>query len=225
MPAVKASIKRTAISKANAQMVAVVGIASFVTIFSLVAANAVFSQNKYQSKVIAAKETAYHQLTKNLTATKSLVDSYQKFVTSDTNSIGGQTGGTGDRDGDNSKIILDALPSSYDFPALTSSLEKILTSQNVKISSITGVDDQANQEANLSSPTPKAVPIPFSFSANNATYASIQQLITTLQSSIRPIQIESLALSGGSSNMQITITAHTYYQPAKNLKITKQVIK
>ena len=225
MPRPQISTKRLAISKANTQMVLVIAVAAFVTVFSLVASKTVLSQNAYQSRVVKAKETAHQQLTKNITAAKILVNSYHDFVSTDTNSIGGLTKGTGDKDGDNGKIVLDALPSSYDFPALASSLEKILTGQNLKVGSITGVDDQVNQEANISSPDPKEVPMPFSFTVTNANYASIQQLITTLESSIRPIQIDTIALSGASSSMEVTITAHTYYQPAKNLQITKEVVK
>lgn len=225
MPKPRISSKRTAISKANAQMVIVVGVASFVVVFSLVASKAVINQNSYQSRVTGKKELAYHQLTSNLVAAKSLVKSYKQFTDKSNNIIGGNTVGTGDKDGDNGKIILDALPSNYDFPALASSLEKILASQNLKVSSITGTDDQVNQQTNISSPSPVPVPMPFSFSVSNASYASIQQLITTLQLSIRPIQIDTIVLSGAANNMQSTITAHTYYQPAKNLKITKELVK
>lgn len=225
MPKLHLSSKRTAISRANAQMVIVVAAASFVTVFSLVASKTVLSQNAYQSRVVKAKETAHQQLSKNITAANSLVASYNDFVSADTNSIGGLTKGTGDKDGDNAKIILDALPSSYDFPALASSLEKILTSQSLKVGSITGTDDQVNQEANISSPDPQAVPIPFSFTVSNANYGSVQQLVSTLEASIRPIQLDSLTLTGASSSMQVTVTAHTYYQPAKNLQIKKQVVK
>lgn len=219
------STKRTAISKSNAQVVMVVAVASFVTVFCLVAAKAVLSQNSYQSRVIKAKTTAHKQLILNIAAAGSLVSSYNSFVSPSTNIIGGSTSGSGDKDGDSGKIVLDALPSSYDFPALASSLEKIITSQNLKVSSISGIDDQVNQAANLSSPKPQPVSMPFSFSVSGASYASIQQLINTLQSSIRPIQVDTLSLSGAANSMQTTITAHTYYQPAKNLKITKQVVK
>ena len=56
------STKRLAISKANAQIVGIVGAAAFVTVFCLFAANAVFSQNRYQARVITAKEKAHKQL-------------------------------------------------------------------------------------------------------------------------------------------------------------------
>ncbi len=225
MAKMEISTKRLAITKANAQMVIIVAAASFVAIFCLVASHAVFSQNSYQSRVNAAKEKAHLQLKKNLDAFNSLVASYQTFDSAHTNVIGGNAAGSGDNQGSNSKIILDALPSSYDFPALTSSLEKLLADQHFKVGGITGTDDQVNQQTNISSPTPQPVAIPFSFSVSQADYISVQQLVSTLEHSIRPIQVDSINLSGDASSMSVTVTAHTYYQPGKTVSIIQKVIK
>ncbi|HET7060444.1 MAG TPA: hypothetical protein VFH99_03990 [Candidatus Saccharimonadales bacterium] len=219
------STKRLAISKSNAQMVAVVAVASFITIFCLVASNAVFSQNRYQARVISAKEKAHKQLQQNIDNYSNLATAYKAFDNASTNVIGGNKGGTGDNDGANSKIILDALPSTYDFPALTSSIEKILTDSNLKVTSITGTDDQLAQQGNTTSATPQPVNIPFTFTVSNASYTSVGQLMTKLQQSIRPIQVDTLDASGSQNNMTVTVTAHTYYQPGKNVSITKKVIK
>lgn len=218
------STKRLAITKANAQMVGVVAAASFITVFCLIAARTVWSQTRYQARVTSATEKAHQQLQKNLTAFDKLVISYNAFQSAGTNIIGGNPAGSGANDGDNAKIILDALPSTYDFPALTSSLEKILTAGNFNVSSITGTDDQLAQQKNTSSPTPQPVGMPFSFTVTNTDYTAIQQLITVLQQSIRPIQIDSLTLSGGANDMTLTVNAHTYYQPGKSLDITQKVV-
>lgn len=217
--------RRMAINKANAQMVGIVGAAAFITVFCLVASRAVWSQNAYQARVTSAKEKAHNQLVANIAAYNNLASSYEAFVSTPNNVIGGSSSGTGNKDGNNAKIILDALPPSYDFPALTSSLEKLLSSHGLTISSITGTDDQLNQQGNTSSTDPQPVPIPFSFVVSNASYNSIGQLVTALQESIRPIQIDTLDLSGGAGNMTMTVNAHTYYQPSRSLDITKQVVK
>lgn len=219
------STKRLAITKANAQMVAVVGIASFVTVFCLVASRAVWSQTRYQARVTTKAETAHNQLQENIKAFNNLVQSYQTFVSAPKNAIGGSSTGGGDNDGDNAKIILDSLPSTYDFPALTSSLEKILDAGSFHVTSITGTDDQLSQQGNTSSPNPKPVSMPFTFTVGSANYLSVQQLIDALQRSARPIQIDSIDLSGGADDMTLTVDAHTYYQPGKSLSITKQVVK
>jgi len=219
------STRRLAISKANAQMVGIVAIASFVTVFCLVASKAVFSQNQYQSKVITAKTVAKKQLQTNIANFNTLVSHYDQFNSTNPNIIGGNINGSGDNDGDNSKIILDSLPSVYDFPALTSSVEKILTDRGFNVSSITGTDDQINQQNNTSSVSPQVVPMPFTFTVTNANYSSVSQLVTALQNSVRPIQIDSMTLSGGASNMTVTVNAHTYYQPGKSVSVTKKAIK
>jgi len=211
------------LSKANAVTVGIVGVASFVVVFCLVASSSLFSQNKYQAKVASAKSKANSQLDANIKAYSDLNTSYKKFISNSPNAIGGNVNGTADNDGNNAKIVLNSLPSTYDFPALTSSLEKILHDRNITIKSITGTDAQASQSAGESqSPTPVAIPFVFTVSAN---YGSTQQLLDALQKSIRPIQIDSIAIAGASSDMTVTVNGHTYYQAGKNLKITKQTIK
>lgn len=219
------STKRVAISKANAQMVVIVGVAAFVTVFCLVAAKTVFSQTRYQARVTSAEEKAHSQLQDNLQTYSQLASAYKTFDSASTNAIGGSKDGTGGNDGPNSKIILDALPSSYDFPALTSSIEKVLNDNGLKVSSITGTDEELSQQKNSSSPTPQSVQMPFSFTIVNASYPAIGQLMAKLQQSIRPIQIDSIDLSGGVNNMTATVKAHTYYQPAKSVSITEKVVK
>jgi hypothetical protein len=217
--------KRLAISKANAQIVAVIGIASFVVVFCLVASKALISQNSYQVKVASEKTKANKQLDANLESFNALKTSYAKFNNANPNVINGNTNGTGDNDGSNAKIILDSLPSAYDYPALTSSLEKILNDRGIKINSITGVDDQAAQSgATAAAASPKPVSMPFTFSVNT-NYGAAQELLSTLQKSIRPLVIDKVSVSGGSSNMQLTVTGHTYFQPTKTLNITKKAVK
>lgn len=225
MSAPQISTKRLAISKSNAQMVGIVAAASFVTVFCLVASRAVLSQNMYQAKVVSAKEKAHKQLETNLKAYNSLSTSYKIFNSKNPNVIGGSIDGGGDNDGPNSKLVLDALPPNYNFPALASSLEKILSDRGMKVSSITGTDDEVAQQGNNASPTPQPVEMPFTFTVNNASYSQISQLADALQHSIRPIQIDTITLSGGVNDMTATVSGHTYYQPAKSLQIIKKVVK
>jgi hypothetical protein len=218
------SSKKLELDKSNTQMVIVVAIASFLTIFCLIAAQGFLSQNKYKARVIDAKAKTNDQLKANLSAAGALTTSYSNFVRANPNVLDGDsTNNTTDNGGDNARLVLDALPSTYDFPALASSVEKLL--QNFVLTSITGTDDEVAQQANESSPTPEPIPIPFTFTIINASYDSVQKLMDTLDASIRPIQVDSFNLSGASTNMQLTVNAHTYYQPAKNLNITKEVIK
>jgi hypothetical protein len=216
--------KRALISKANSSMVIATTAAAFVLIFGLVAGKALISQMSYQNRVISAKKKALTQLRTDLDARDSLQASYNSFVAQDPNILGGSASGSGDKDGDNATLILDSLPSQYDFPALTTSLEKIITGQNLRILSITGTDQEATEGANQSSPNPQAVPMPFEISVNGS-YQSVQSLTDVFQRSIRPFQIQTLELAGDEGSMNATISAQTFYQPGKTLNINEEVVK
>jgi hypothetical protein len=224
------SSKRSGITQANTQMLTIVVAASVISVFCLMASHALWQTNQYRGHVISKKQAADKQLDANIVAADALVKSYNKFVSKNPNILNGSSRPPADGleigplDGNNAKLVLDALPSLYDFPALTASIEKILNERKLVVTSITGLDDQVAQQANISSPTPEAVPMPFTFSIANANYGSVQEVITALQRSIRPIVIDSINVKGSNSDMILSVTAHTFYQPAKNLQITKEVV-
>lgn len=218
------SVKRALIAKSNTTIVIITSGAAFVVVFCAVASFSLFGQFTYQSRVIDASNTALTQLKADIEASKKLETSYNAFNNTSTNLIGGNPKGTGPQDGSNTKIILDALPSKYDYPALATSLENILTTQTVQIQSITGTDDAANQAANQSSSTPAPQPMPFQVVVVG-NYDSVQKVVNAFERSIRPFQVQSLELAGDQSQLTLTITAQTYYQPAKNLNINKKVVQ
>jgi len=219
------SSKRALIDKANTRIVVYVSVAAFILVFSLVATKTLIGQATYQNRVIGAKRVAVNQLKSDIAASDSLKTSYNAFVGTAQNAIGGNPTGSGPQDGNNAKIILNALPDAYDFPGLTTSLENMLTSQGgVTIDGISGTDQEATFGSNLSSSTPQPQPIPFSISVAGS-YSSLQGVISTFERSIRPIQIQTLEVSGTDPNLTMTITAQTYYQPAKSLNITQKVVR
>jgi hypothetical protein len=225
MAKITLSTKRLQISKANATVSLVVAASAFVTIFSLVSIRALVIKRSYQAKVISEKEKAAKQLKDNIKAVDSLVVSYKEFIGRPSNIIGGSTadnvGALSDRDGDNAKITLDALPSKYDFPALTTSLEKLVLQKNFKIRSIEGTDDEITQQKVTDQTSPNPVEIPFKLTVSG-NYDPLQDLITTLERSIRPIQAVSLTFnaSGGSNEVDVELNAKTFYLPEKSLNIT-----
>jgi hypothetical protein len=223
MAKIELSSKRLQISKTNLYIVTVVSIACFVSIFALTASKTLLSQRSYQAKVISQKVTAKKQLQANLEARDKLVSQYKLFVGSSTNAIGGVTNGNGDRDGDNAKIILDALPSKYDYPALATSLEKILSSSSLTITDISGTDDELNQSAGSSSaPTPVDMPFTISF---DGTPDNANNFFGVLQRSIRPIKIQQVTITGNDAKLSTNIVAKTYYQPEKSLSIKSEVVR
>ncbi|MCA9324759.1 type 4a pilus biogenesis protein PilO [Candidatus Saccharibacteria bacterium] len=220
----KVSIKRAMITKANATMVSVVAAASFVVVFCLVASFILIGQLGYQNKVISKKKAALAQLKTDISSVSSLVSSYNAFVEANQtqNVIGGDPSGSGDRDGDNAQIVLDALPSKYDFPAMATSIEKMAKDSKVTIENISGTDDELSQSASKDSSAP--VPMPFTVTISGS-YSNIKKMISSLERSIRPFQISQLHFTGGESDMTLEITGQTYYQPAKTLNIKTEVVQ
>lgn len=216
--------KRGLVLKTNSTIVIVTAVAAFAIIFLLVASKTLLGQAMYQNRVAGEKKIALIQLKTDITASKALITSYNTFNGAAQNIIGGSPAGSGANDGPNSRIVLDALPSSYDFPALVTSLEKIIATRGLSIQTIQGTDDEVAQLANQSSTLPSPIAMPFQITING-NYAAIQALINDFQNSIRPFQIQKETLSGSESNMTLTLTAQTYYQPAKVFNIGSKVVK
>lgn len=216
--------KRILVSKSNNTMVIVVAVTVFISVFSLVSCKALLKQRGYQARVISKKSVALKQLKDNIKAADGLGIAYKDFVGSPDNLIGGNPSGQGEKDGDNGKLVLDALPSKYDFPALASSLEGILTKKNFKITGLGGTDDELAQSKQIASGAPKVVEMPVQTSVSGS-YSSIQDLVNTFEKSIRPFKFTQLSLSGNNNDMKFDFTATTYYQPEKTLQIKDEVVK
>ncbi len=62
----------------------------------------------------------------------------------------------------------------------------------------------------------------FTFKIKEANYAAVQDVVKALTRSIRPIQVDSITISGGNAEMDLEVTAHTFFQPPKNLEIKSE---
>jgi hypothetical protein len=222
--AIKLASKRVQIDKSQAAIVGVIAGAVFVTVFSLIASRALFNQANYQRKVIASKEKARDNIEGNVDKVEDLVKAYKEFTSTQTNMLDGNPNGTGEKDGDNARLILDALPSKYDFPAVTSSIEKIVQDRKLKLSEITGVDDEVVQVKVGQSDNPQPVDIPVQFKVKGGI-KSVRDLIGTLERSIRPFNTQKLTIEGGGGSMTVTIETKTYYQPEKLLRSRTEDVK
>jgi hypothetical protein len=218
------SAKRLAIDKTNARLVLIVGISAFITVFCLITSKTLLDQRAYQSKVSSQKETALGQLRSNIDAVDQLEASYREFAGAPENILGGDPDGEGDRDGDNPRIILDALPGKYDFPALTTSIEKLLKQGNYTMTGITGTDDEIVQSEAGEAITPVPVEMPFSVEVKIPA-TSGGPLMQLFERSIRPMPVQKLIIVGEEDTLNMTIEAKTYFQPSKSLNVKEEVVK
>lgn len=222
-----AGVEKTALSGDDKYMMKVIGIAAVIVVFCLASTKVLLSQASYKRHIINARHVAVKALEDDLAKSASLKSQYQVFEgTNPKNIIGGRNtteSGALPPDGNNSRIVLDALPSSYDFPALISSMAKILSSNGISSPTIGGTDQSDTISAGPSS-TPAPVPIPLTISGTG-TYATVQSLIKDLERSIRPFDITSLNIQGSETAMNFSTSLNTYFQPSKTLNITDKAVQ
>jgi hypothetical protein len=224
MAQITSTTKRALITKASSTMVIATAIAAFLIVFCAVSSKALITQAFYQDRVISARKQALATIKSDLTARDSLVAAYSSFEGMPQNILGGSSTGAGSNAGDNAQIILDALPSSYDMPAVLTSVEKLATNAGLTINSINAVDNELTQGSVQTSSTPTPVTMPFEVELEGS-YAQIQAFVSSLEASIRPFQVQTVQLAADSGSVTATIDAQTFYQPAKNLNITDEVVK
>ncbi len=215
------SIKDTKMKIFSNQIVLASGLGIFFTLFFIFSTKILISKYNYQNNVIGVQKLALVNLNNDISASKTLDSSYSKFVSPTNNIIGGLTANPNSvNGGDNAKIILDALPSTYDFPEFITTLQNLLVSQGVSITSISGTDQSATL---TNSPNGVISQIPFQVTVSGS-YSQIENLINAFQRSIRPIDILKFDLTSNQNNLSLTISAQTYYQPGVQFTISKRLV-
>ena len=230
------SQKHAIIDKANSTVVIAVSLAVFIVIFSLFATRTLFSQSLFQKRVIDEKKVALEVLKDNKQAVIELTEDYETFQGEAINVLGGDPKGTGPKDGDNATIVLDSLPSEFDYPGLSSSLEKVLVDGGYQISAIGGserdtgapldgdIDEDDGTVIVSDNTIIEPVEIPFPFTVEAAP-DQVYNLLKLLESSIRPFHIETLKIESQGASLSARIGLKTYYQPATGLRVTSKEVR
>lgn len=203
----KPGTKREKINQANSTVFIAVALASVVVMFSAISIKFLLTRMGYNSRVISAKSQARDQIHDNVQNLDALTEQFAQLDTSATT---------------NSKILLHALPPSYDYPALATFVESLAQQSGVSAPGSVGQDISAS--ALSSAITSSPVEIPLSIEVNGS-YDSIAQFIKNTELSIRPILISNVEYSGTNTQMKAVITATTYYQPARDLGVGKKEVQ
>jgi hypothetical protein len=230
MKTVKLDVKSTRLKldKAQSSMMITVAAATAVAVFCLLGVKSLISQAAYQNRVISARHASIKQVNTNIANANNLANHYNTVFEGDSpaNIIGGRNVKSDQAqppDGDNGTIILHALPTTYDFPALLTSISKILSSHGIGSQSITGSDQSPDFK---SDPVPNPKPIQIDLSASGtSTYDGTQQVIRDFERSIRPFDITRVSLTGNQSSMTLSLDLTTFYQQAKTTALTSKEIK
>ena len=209
------STKHAQIRTASTHIFIGVAVASVVVSMSLVTLNIMWGTASFNEKVHGKQEEARDTLEQNIEAIKPLQESFQRLE------IGGKLIPAQPDDKTNSELILDALPSAYDFPELATTMNNLAESSGVNLLAFRGSDEGST--AQTSAPNPEPVVIPFTVEVEG-TYEDVTRFLLNTESSIRPIRVLSMDLTGSSSKLELVMNAETSYQPAFDLTIQKETV-
>ena len=195
--------KREQVARAGSTVFISVAISAVIVMFSVVSMRFLWQQKSYNSRVIVAKTEARDGLSSNLENIGKLSQQFGELNTSQTT---------------NAKTILHALPPTYDYAALASSIDSIAALSGVQ--SNTNIGEDISESALDFATTSQPVEIPLSLDVSGS-YDAIRVYIENLEKSIRPVHIQSLTYSGTNGNLQLLIEAKTFYQPARSLDVER----
>jgi len=195
-------------------------VTSFILIFGLYTSKTLLQLYVYQGRVISAQKLSIANINKDQQVANNVETAYKEFVNQPINIIGGASSGTGSTSGNNAKIILDALPQTYDFPAIMSSMQALLTIPGITINSLSGTDSSLTL---IQSASPTPIPISFSVSGS---YNNIQNFLSVLNRSVSPIDVLTIQLTGTDTDLTATVTAQTYYYaPSSGVFTSTEVVQ
>jgi hypothetical protein len=213
--------KRKQVDRDKTVALVAIGFASVVLVGGFIVSRTLWSQASYLGRVADKKEAAVDQLEANQNALTELEKSYDTFVASNPNMIGGQTSGIGLADGDNAKLVLDALPSSYDYPAFVTTVESLIR-PNI-ITDIEGIDDVAQQNLTEGGvPAPVEMPLQVTFTTS---YDGFKSVLDLFNRSIRPIKINKLVLGGTNNELDVTVDVISYYQTGTTMRVERSEVQ
>ena len=208
------------LDKAKSSVMTNLAVATFLLIFGLIASKKLLSLYVYQGRVIDTQKTSLANIINDQRVASNVVTAYKNFVNQPINIIGGTSTGTGSTAGNNAKIILDALPQTYDFPAMISSVQALIAVPGIIVNSLSGTDSST-----VVAQSAQPVPIPISFSVSG-NYTDIQNLLSVLNKSVTPIDILTVDFSGTDAYLTASITAQTYYyNPPSGLITSTEVVQ
>ncbi len=179
----------------NRLIAGLMSLTTLVVAISIVLSKTWLGDIGFNNKVISRKNAAKNTLEENVAAIPKLQENF-KFLE------------------DNGPPVFDifrALPNSPDYAGLTAELEAAATLVGVQLQSLSPQVAVAGEQP-MASGVATSQEVVFQLSANG-TYVSLQQLLTNLENSKRPIRLNTLTFSGSEPSLTLSVTLTTYWQP------------
>jgi len=221
--------KRTQISKANRVMFIWVAAASALVSFALITSFFLAQKLIFNEKVLSEKSNTVTTLNQN---NKVVSDLETQVRVLDTNT---DLASIKANDSDQAiQVILDALPSEVNSPALGASLQtKLLagidglTLESLQVDPVQGVEsltDGADTVQDASATGAVDNIITFSFSVSGKP-EQLKQVLTNLERSIRTIYVTRLQVENQQDKQIMTVQGRAFYEPVKNVALKNKVVK
>lgn len=208
--------KRQQIKAANKTVFMWVIIAAAVIGIASVASEFLLRQFFFNMEVIGQKQETERILKDNLVTYGELRKNIEKLIANENLGVL--------KKGDNSnalQVIIDSLPTEDNQAAFAASMQsEVLSRSGVVIDGFGVGAGSSGSDAGVIPTTSTAQQMPFNFSITGQ-YAQVIQALRDIERSVRPIDIQQLKLEGNDQSLKATISAVTYYQPTKHVKIEK----
>lgn len=214
--------KREKIQKANKTMFVWVVAASAAVAICIVLVQFLVRQLVFNQKIISAKGKADSTLLKNKETFEEIKTEVNKLISN--SSLTALRVAETDTA---LQVVIDALPTADDRAALATSLQQVVLSRSgVGIQSISVTDTTSisatDEDLAADSSTPQEIVFNLVLVGN---YTQISQAVSDMERSIRPMSVESLQLEGSGNQLTATISAKTFFLPAKTMEVKKEALK
>jgi hypothetical protein len=205
-----------------------VAVASALVSFALVTSVFLGQKLIFNEKVLAEKNKTVSTLNQNNKVVSDLETQVQVLDTNtDLASIKAN-------DSDQAiQVILDALPSDANSPALGASLQNKLlagidglTLDSLQVDPVQGIEtlsDTGVQDATVADGSTNNV-ITFNFSVSG-NQDQLKQVLINLERSIRTINVINLQIENQGASQVMTVQGEAYYEPAMNVALYSKVVK
>lgn len=218
--------KRTQIAKANRTMFLWIAGASALIGFAAVASIFLAQKLIFNEKILAEKQNTITVLKHNNSVVESLESEVRVL---DTNEA---LASAKAQDSDQAiQVILDALPSDANSPALGASLQtKLLAGipnlviESLQLDPVSGIESLGGDVPEATTiEGDAAAAITFRFTVNGKQEA-FRTVLTNLERSIRTIAISSVRITSGETLDTMTVEARAFYEPAKTIELQDKVV-
>lgn len=212
--------KRAQIASANKTMFIFVAGVSALLGFTIVAVIFLSQMLFFNERVLAEKDKTVNNLKSN---NKIVTDLEKNIKKLDANTL--LIKSKANVDDKTIQVILDALPSEVNSPALASSLEqKLLTNITLESLDVKPVDGVENLNSISGVNTTNEINFTFTVVGNAS---ALKKILLNLESSIRTIDVVSIRIDGQSDpeSQRLTVAGKAFYEPAVKVELKEKVVK